>query len=105
MPTNFIIIYFEFVPESSEWDKQGISVCKDQGSPSLEEFHEHFPVVFLDKTGYYNILWQMSKGTYSALKRESALAIDMLDNAKINSFIPLFMTPVKVLMQFDHILK
>ncbi|KAH9640188.1 hypothetical protein HF086_008424 [Spodoptera exigua] len=59
----------------------------------------------LNKTGYYNICWQMCKGTYAALKRESALAVDMLDNGKINSFIPLFMTPVKPLLQFDHILR
>lgn len=47
----------------------------------------------------------MSKGTYDALRHESALAVEMLDNGKINSFIPLFMTPVKLFMQFDHVLR
>ncbi|CAH2258725.1 jg5406 [Pararge aegeria aegeria] len=91
--------------KSSEWDANGISLYKGQGTPSVEEFHTHFPIVFLDKTGYYNTCWQMCKGTYYALRRESGLAVDMLDNGKINSFIPLFMTPVTVLMQFDHILR
>ncbi|XP_050563748.1 nucleolar protein 6 [Spodoptera frugiperda] len=94
--------------KTSELDTKGISLHKTQEKdtcPSLEVFHKHFPVVFIDKTGYYNICWQMCKGTYAALKRESALAVDMLDNGKINSFIPLFMTPVKPLLQFDHILR
>ncbi|XP_060804531.1 nucleolar protein 6 [Amyelois transitella] len=91
--------------KSSEWDKKGISLHKEGDSPPLEEFHKHFPVVFLDRTGYYNILWQMCRGTYDTLKRECELAVGMLDNANINSFIPLFMTPVQPLMQFDHILK
>ncbi|KAF9424543.1 hypothetical protein HW555_000354 [Spodoptera exigua] len=94
--------------KTSELDTKGISLNKMQEKdtcPSLEVFHKHFPIVFIDKTGYYNICWQMCKGTYAALKRESALAVDMLDNGKINSFIPLFMTPVKPLLQFDHILR
>ncbi|XP_028156081.1 nucleolar protein 6-like, partial [Ostrinia furnacalis] len=90
--------------KSSEWDAKGISLHKGEDTPSLEEFHQHFPVVFIDKTGYYNICWQMCKGTYNALRRESELAVEILDNGKINSFLPLFMTPVKPLLQFDHIL-
>ncbi|XP_064073088.1 nucleolar protein 6 [Vanessa tameamea] len=91
--------------KSSEWDSKGISLNKDQKTPSIEEFHQHFPIVFVDKTGYYNICWQMCKGTYCALKRESALAIEILDNGKINGFIPLFMTPATDLLQFDNILR
>ncbi|XP_030026553.2 nucleolar protein 6 isoform X1 [Manduca sexta] len=91
--------------KTSEWDTKGISLHKGTDTPALEEFHQHFPVVFIDKTGYYNICWQMSKGIYYALRRESALAVDMLDNPKINSFLPLFMIPVKPLMKFDHILR
>ncbi|RVE45335.1 hypothetical protein evm_010040 [Chilo suppressalis] len=91
--------------KTSEWDTKGISLCKSGNTPPIEEFHECFPVVFLDTTGYYNICWQMCKGTYAALKRESVLAVDMLDNGKINSFLPLFMMPVQPLLQFDHILR
>ncbi|XP_045776037.1 nucleolar protein 6 isoform X2 [Maniola jurtina] len=91
--------------KSSEWDQKGISLHKGQHTPPIEEFHTHFPIVFLDKSGYYNTCWQMCRGTYDALRRESGLAVDMLDNGKINSFIPLLMTPVTVLMQFDHILR
>ncbi|CAG9790746.1 unnamed protein product [Diatraea saccharalis] len=91
--------------KSSEWNVKGISLYKGGNTPSIDEFQEHFPVVFLDTTGYYNICWQMCQGTYNALKRESALAVDLLDNGKINSFIPLFMKPHQPLMQFDHILR
>lgn len=71
----------------------------------IEDFHSHFPVVFIDSTGYYNLTWDMCKGTYNAVQRECELAVEMLDNGKINSFIPLFMMPVKPLFQFDHILR
>ncbi|CAB3244187.1 unnamed protein product [Arctia plantaginis] len=92
--------------KTTDLDKKGLSLHKGQDPcPQIEVFHQHFPVVFIDKTGYYNICWQMNRSTYNMLKRECALAIDMLDNGKINSFIPLFMTPVKPLMQFDHILR
>ncbi|XP_063383076.1 nucleolar protein 6 [Cydia fagiglandana] len=88
--------------KTSQWDK-GISLHKDTSSPSLSEFK--FPVVFLDITGYYNICWQMSAGTYEALRREASLAVDMLDDGSVNSFIPLFMTPITPLLQYDYILR
>ncbi|XP_059062073.1 nucleolar protein 6 [Achroia grisella] len=90
---------------TSEWDTKGISLHKGDNTPQLEEFLQHFPVVFLDKTGCYNVCWQMCKGTYDALKRECAISVEMLDNGKINSFIPIFMTPIRPLLQFDHILR
>ncbi|KPJ11465.1 Nucleolar protein 6 [Papilio machaon] len=90
----------------SELDTKGISLFKGSATvPSMEEFHQSFPVVFIDKSGFYNICWGIHKGTYNALKRESALAIEMLDNPNINSFIPLFMTPMHELLKFDHVIR
>ncbi|CAK1542398.1 unnamed protein product [Leptosia nina] len=91
--------------KSSEWDTKGLSLSKSKDAPPMDEFLESFPVVFLDKTGYYNICWQMCKGTYNALRRESELAVEMLDNPKLNSFLQLFMVPVSNLTQFDHIIR
>ncbi|XP_022126367.2 nucleolar protein 6 [Pieris rapae] len=91
--------------KTSKWDTEGLSLCKSEDSPHIGQFLEHFPVVFLDKTGYYNICWQMCNGTYNALRRESELAVDMLDSEKINSFIPLFMVPISNLTQFDYIVR
>ncbi|XP_073959945.1 nucleolar protein 6 Mat89Ba [Choristoneura fumiferana] len=88
--------------KTSEWNSTGISINKD--SP-VSEYHAHFPVVFLDRTGSFNICYQMTSGTYAALKREAALAVDMLDDGTVNGFIPLFMTPVTPLMQYDYILR
>ncbi|XP_068622458.1 nucleolar protein 6 [Battus philenor] len=92
--------------QSSEWDTKGTTLYKGPGPvPSLDEYLQYFPVVFIDKSGYYNICWDMHKGTYNTLKRECSLAIEMLDNPKINSFIPLFMTPMHDLTKFDHIIR
>lgn len=91
--------------ETSEWDTKGITLSRGGDTPPLTEFHQHFPIVFLDVTGYYNLCWNMCRGTYNALRRESVLAVEMLDNGNINSFIPLFMTKIETVMQFDHILR
>ncbi|XP_050665093.1 nucleolar protein 6 [Leptidea sinapis] len=91
--------------KTSDWDTNGVTLNKLEGSPQLEEFAGTFPVVFLDKTGFYNICWNMDKGTYNSLRRESSLAVDMLDNPKLNSFIPLFMVTLDPLMQFEYILR
>lgn len=92
--------------ESSEWDTKGIAAYKgDESTPPLEEFLNHFPVVFIDRSGYYNICWQMEIGTYNTLRRESSMAVELLDSSTINSFIPLFMISFKPCLQFDHILR
>lgn len=93
-----------FIPETLKLDVKGISLLKDLPVP-IEDFHNNFPVVFIDHTGYYNLTWDMCKGTYNALRRECELAVEMLDNGKINSFTALFMTPVTPLYHFDHILR
>lgn len=92
--------------KTSKWDTEGLALCKMEALvPTVSEYLKYFPVVLLDRTGYYNICWQMCIGTYNALRRESALAVEMLDNTKINSFIPLFMVPFNPILQFDHILR
>ncbi|GBP18685.1 Nucleolar protein 6 [Eumeta japonica] len=98
--------YLHELLETSDWDTKGLSMFKGDSAPQpMTEFLKYFPVVFLDKTGYYNICWQMSQGTYNALKRESSVAVEMLDNSNLNSFTPLFMSPYNHILQFDHILR
>lgn len=77
----------------------------DSSLPDLQEFHAHFPVVFIDVSGYNNICANVNIDIYNTVKHESQLAVDYLDNTNINGFIPLFMTPVDSFLKFDHILR
>lgn len=46
------------LPGEVNWHKEGITLCtntSDLQRPSLEDFHEAFDVVFIDRSGYVNL--------------------------------------------------
>lgn len=91
----------------SNWDKEGITLCSfiwDANRPSLQDFHDHFDVVFVDSTGYMNICSNLSLDLYYRIKDESARAIKCLDNKKADSFHHLFMQKLPPYLQYDQIL-
>lgn len=85
---------------------RGLSLCDKPpiGAPGLSEFHDHYPVVFVDVTGYYNLAAHMDVASFKRIQNESTLAIHYLDNTSVNSFQVLFMKPVPFYQHFDHIL-
>ncbi|XP_054288165.1 nucleolar protein 6-like [Macrosteles quadrilineatus] len=91
----------------SDWTKEGYTMSstkKEETAPKLQEFHEHFDVVFVDATGYCNLAASVNRLTYLRIRQEAKLAVDCLDNPNMNSFQALFMTPMPFLRQFDHVL-
>lgn len=91
---------------SSKWDTEGISLAAstlDVNKPSLEDFHKHFEVVFIDSSGYLNLAGNLSKDLYGRVKQESLRAIQCLDNKKSDSFNFLFMKKFPIFTQYDHI--
>lgn len=96
----------------SAWNEtnKGISLCDNNwgnmpNQPTLEQFHNHFTVVFIDATGFYNICSQLNEDVYRRVKMEAKLAVDMLNDMKLNSFQYLFMTKAPLYTQMDNILK
>ncbi|XP_037956173.1 nucleolar protein 6 isoform X2 [Teleopsis dalmanni] len=95
----------------SNWDEdnKGISICppenKTVNQPSLEQFHTYYDVVFVDATGFYNICANLSLEMYKHVRSEAKLAVDMLNDMRLNSFHFIFMTKSPIYTQFDHILK
>ncbi|XP_061392483.1 nucleolar protein 6 [Musca vetustissima] len=95
----------------SNWNEmnKGISLSSGASSvpnqPTLEQMHSHFKVVFIDCTGFYNICSNLSEDMYKRIQMESKLAVDMLNDMKLNSFQYLFMMKVPLYTQMDHILK
>lgn len=45
----------------------------------LELFKERHDVIFLDKSGYYNMCYNMSKDIYVGAKHEAKLVFDIID--------------------------
>uniref|UniRef100_A0A1I8NBL1 Nucleolar protein 6 n=1 Tax=Musca domestica TaxID=7370 RepID=A0A1I8NBL1_MUSDO len=95
----------------SNWNElnKGISLCTGSGStpnqPTIEQFHAHFKVVFVDISGFFNICSNLSEDVYKRIQLEAKLAVDMLNDMKLNSFQYLFMMKVPLYTQMDHILK
>lgn len=56
------------------------STKKEETAPKLQEFHEHFDVVFVDATGYCNLAASVNRLTYLRVSEHSGLVIDSLDH-------------------------
>lgn len=93
----------------SDWNRRGrgATLCSSNtvsNQPTLDQFHEHFDLVFIDVTGFTNICANLTLEMYLRVKLESQIAINFLDDKKINSFQCLFMTTMPFYLQYDQIL-
>ncbi|XP_052891301.1 nucleolar protein 6 [Anopheles moucheti] len=86
----------------SSWDKQGISF-DSSSQETLSLFFRYYDVVFIDPLGMLNIAANLPVDLYRRVRHESALAIRMLDNHKINCFLALFLSNYPAITQYDHI--
>ncbi|KAM7363177.1 nucleolar protein 6 Mat89Ba [Cochliomyia hominivorax] len=95
----------------SSWHEmnKGITLCTQNSEipnqPTLEQFHTYYPVVFIDATGFYNICANVSEYMYKRICLEAKMAVDMLNDMKLNSFQLLFMSKMPLYTQMDHVLK
>lgn len=76
----------------------------NSSSNVLNIFKQHFDIVFLDKTGYYNLTTFLSAEIYFKMKSECELALKHLDANKNNSFYQLFLTKIPFHLQYDIII-
>ncbi|XP_050068286.1 nucleolar protein 6 [Anopheles maculipalpis] len=87
----------------SSWDKEGITF-DNSSRETLLSFFRYYEVVFIDPLGLLNIAANLPVDLYRRVRHESALAIRVLDNPKINSFLPLFLANYPAFTQYDHII-
>ncbi|XP_058824101.1 nucleolar protein 6 [Topomyia yanbarensis] len=88
---------------NSHWDTAGISL-EANVTNDLISYHKCFDVVFLGNSEMLNICANMSGDLYRRVREEASVAIQLLDNQKLNSFIALFLNKFPVYTQYDHIL-
>lgn len=87
----------------TDWTKEPISLCteKQLNQPTMEEFRQHYPLVFVDPSGFINLCARTSVETYLRVKHEAGLAINFLDTCSADSFHALFVAPVPFYRTFD----
>lgn len=79
----------------------GISLCDCE----LESFRNDFDVVFVDRTGKYNLAADLDVNVYRKIRKEASLAVKYLDDGKLNSFQALFITKMPYYLQYDAVVK
>nr|XP_004658431.2 nucleolar protein 6 [Jaculus jaculus] len=83
----------------------GISLCvsSDPSLPALADFHQVFPVVFLDSSGLLNLCADVTASTYHQVQHEAQLSMALLDSKADDAFQLLLMTPKPMIRAFDHV--
>ncbi|XP_035900786.1 nucleolar protein 6 [Anopheles stephensi] len=87
----------------SNWEKEGITF-DNSSRETLKSFFRYYDVVFIDPLGMLNLTANLPVDLYRRVRHESALAIRLLDNPKVNSFLPLFLANYPAFTQYDHII-
>ncbi|XP_041363671.1 nucleolar protein 6-like [Gigantopelta aegis] len=91
---------------SSDWCEKPISLCTDTSDeirPSMSDFQGAFDVVFVDHSGYTNLCAGITRSLYNRVVHEARLALQFLEDRRIDSFDVLFLKPVSFLTTFDHL--
>lgn len=84
----------------------GISLClnADPSLPAPADFHQAFPVVFLDPSGRLNLCADVTASTYHQVQQEARLSMALLDSKADDGLQLLLMTPKPMVRTFDHLL-
>lgn len=90
---------------STDLSVNGISLAKNPDStvPSLEEFQRAYQVVFVDPSGHLNLCADMTTWTYKQLQHEASVSMEFWDNATVEGFQSLLMTPKPMIRTSDHV--
>lgn len=96
---------FIFLIGKSEWHKRGLRNKSDSGGIDLATFHRHFPVVFVDSTGYLNLTAGLNKFTYLKLKHDAEKSLNLLNDESSDNFEDLFIKNHYFSAYFDSLIK
>ncbi|XP_072386893.1 nucleolar protein 6 [Diabrotica undecimpunctata] len=103
MSSYQVVRYFWNYLSTTDLLTENISIT-EVSSEILTNFRQHFDVVFLDKTGCYNLTSFLTKDMYKKVKLESQVAIKHLDENRIMSFRELFLTKYPFQHQYDLVI-
>ena len=100
----------------ANWDKKGISlrdfVKNDSESSNdtkslvtIDHFHQHYAVVFLDSTGFMNITSKMSIQTFHKLKFDAKVSLSLLNDESVDNFDKIFIEMHQFSFECDSLIK
>ncbi|KAL7730970.1 hypothetical protein ACLKA6_014201 [Drosophila palustris] len=90
---------------NSDWT-QGITLAQQHSEKhQLSTLAGYYDVCFMDATGYYNLCANLPLAVYKAVCAEAKLAVDLLNDIKVNSFSHIFMQKSPLYTRMDNILK
>ncbi|XP_034112362.1 nucleolar protein 6 isoform X2 [Drosophila albomicans] len=90
---------------NSNWT-QGITLAPQQPQQlQLSTVAKYFDVCFMDVTGYFNLCANLPLAVYKAVCMEAKLAVELLNDIKVNSFSHIFMQKSPLYSRMDNFLK
>jgi len=90
---------------NTDWTK-GISLAPAAiQTEELSKMATHYDVCFLDFTGQLNLCANVPLSVYQRVREEAKLAVDLLNDMKLNSFPLIFMQKCPLYSRVDNILK
>lgn len=94
--------FWNFVVNS---DLENEPIALTETTPAvIGSFKQHFDVVFIDRSGCYNLTAFLTSQMYSRVKTECEIALKYLDTNNNNSFFQLFLTKFPFHLQYDVII-
>ncbi|XP_030374020.1 nucleolar protein 6 [Scaptodrosophila lebanonensis] len=88
---------------NSDWTR-GITLAEPE-TPEHAAFTAYYDVCFMDVTGYYNLCANLPLAMYKRVCAEAKLAVDLLNDMKLNSFPLIFLHKCPLYSRMDNILK
>ncbi|EDV49121.2 nucleolar protein 6 [Drosophila erecta] len=90
---------------NTDWTK-GISLALVPiQTEELTKFARHYDVCFIDFTGQHNLCANIPLYLYQRVREEAKLAVELLNDMKLNSFPLIFMQKCPLYSRVDNILK
>ncbi|KAH8344265.1 hypothetical protein KR084_009047, partial [Drosophila pseudotakahashii] len=89
---------------NTDWTK-GISLAPTIQKEELSKLATHYDVSFMDFTGQHNLCANVPLSLYQRVREEAKLAVDLLNDMKLNSFPIIFMQKCPLYSRVDNILK
>ena len=90
---------------STDLSVEGITLCEDDNN-NIHDFHNSFPVVFVDVSGSLNLCANLDAHTYQWIRHQAKLSLDILDNSSsAKGFDGLFMKSYDFLQCADQCFK
>nr|CAI5842983.1 unnamed protein product [Callosobruchus analis] len=89
---------------TTDLQEVGLSLSDFTEQQTFESFRKYYDLVFLDRTGSYNVASFLSLDQYKALKFECKTALKYLDENKSDNFQQLFLVKHPFFLQYDLII-